>query len=428
MLLRMSQRERDRLKVIAQLSEKKLCAGAASELLGLTARQVRRLLRRYEAQGDAGLVHQLRGRRSNRSPQEEVRSRVMALVAAHYRDYGPKLASEVLSSDHGIVVSRETVRQWMVQEGLWKARAQRVTHRQWRERRACVGELVQMDTSIHDWFEGRGEQAVLIAMIDDATSRVLLRFYPTDSTATNMDLLSRYIRRHGRPVALYTDKASHFTVNRVATLEEDLAGVDAQTQIQRALRELDVECILAHSPQAKGRVERLFKTLQDRLVKALRRKAIGTIAAANAYLEEEFLPQWRRQFAVAPACAVNGHRSRKGFDLAAILSIQHTRTVGNDYTLQHENSRYQIAKDSAKPGLRRGKVIFESRLDGQQRVRWRNKYLLFRKLEAAEKPLPLAATPVGLRPPSVAANGKARKPAHNHPWKKSFQADISNLP
>lgn len=260
MLLQMSERERDRLKVLSQVVGKKLLREEAAQLLGLTVRQVGRLLRRYREEGDVGLVHKLRGRSSNRKTAVEARMRAVALVAAQYQDYGPKLASEVLASEHGLVVSRETVRQWMVEAGLWKARPQRVTHRQWRERRTCVGELVQMDTSIHDWFEGRGEPAVLIAMIDDATSRVLLRFYATDSTATNMDLLSRYIRRQGRPRALYTDKASHFVVNRAATFEEDLAGLDAQTQIQRALVELDIEFIAAHSPQAKGRVERLFKT------------------------------------------------------------------------------------------------------------------------------------------------------------------------
>lgn len=163
-------------------------------------------------------------------------------------------------------------------------------------------------------------------------------------------------------------------------------------------------------------------------MKALRRKAITSIEAANAFLEKEFMPQWHKQFTVAPTCAVDAHRPRKGFDLGAILSIQHTRTVANDYTIQHHTMRYQIAKVSAKPGLRRGKVIVENRLDGQQRLRWRNEYLLFRKIEPQEKPLELAATPVGLRPPCVTANSKARKPAHNHPWKTSYQGDISNLP
>ena len=430
MELRMSQKERDRLKVMAQLGARKMGQQDAAAVLGISERQVRRLLRRYEARGDAGLVHQLRGRASNHRKDPAVREQVVNLLAAHYGDYGPTLASEVLADEHDIEVSRETLRHWMMAAQLWKSRQAKVHHRQWRERKACFGEMVQMDTSLHDWFEGRGEAAVLIALIDDATSRVFLRFYPAEGTVPNMAHLRDYIRRYGRPVAVYADRASHFLTTRQPSLEEDLAGRDAETQIARALRELDIEYIAALSPQAKGRVERLFETLQDRLVKALRRKEIATIADANRYLEEEFTFQWRQRFAVEPRSPADAHRSRKGFDLEAIFSVQHTRTVTNDYTVQYLNERYQILPKSIQPGLRRSKILIENRLDGTQRFRWRKQYLRLNRIkpEKVRKPArPVGATPVGLRPPSVAPTGEKRKPAPNHPWKRPWKPDTSTL-
>ena len=212
--------------------------------------------------------------------------------------------------------------------------------------------------------------------------------------------------------------------------EEQLAGRDAETQIKRALRELDIEYIPALSPQAKGRVERLFKTLQDRLVKALRRKDIGAIQQANQYVEQEFTPHWRQCFAVEPAARADAHRARKGFNLDAVFSVQYSRTVTDDYTFQYETERYQILKKSIQAGLRRSKIIIENRLDGTQRIRWRNQYLQVKKIEdekVRKKAKPVAATPVGLRPPSVAATGKKPKPAHNHPWKRPFKPDTSTL-
>ncbi|HUW61598.1 MAG TPA: ISNCY family transposase, partial [Candidatus Bathyarchaeia archaeon] len=430
MELRMSQKERDRLKVLAQLKLGKMVQREAGELLRISERQVRRLLRRYEEHGDAGLLHGLRGRTSNHRIDLASKEKAVNLLEMHYRDYGPTLASEVLGEEHGIWASRETVRHWMMGAELWKPRGAKVRHRQWRERKSCFGEMVQMDTSIHDWFEGRGETAVLIAIIDDATSRIFLRFYPTDSTVTNMTHLRDYIRRYGRPVSVYADRASHFMATRQPSPEEQLAGRDAETQIKRALRELDIEYIPALSPQAKGRVERLFKTLQDRLVKALRRKDIGTIQQANQYVEQEFTPHWRQHFAVEPAARADAHRSRKGFNLDAVFSVQYSRTVTDDYTFQYETERYQILKKSIQAGLRRSKIIIENRLDGTQRIRWRNQYLQGKKIEAEKvrkKAKPVAATPVGLRPPSVAATGKKPKPAHNHPWKRPFKPDTSTL-
>ena len=296
MELRMSQKERDRIRVLEEIVAGRLKQCEAADILHLSSRQLRRILKRYLAEGDQGLVHALRGRQSNRKIGNEVKETALRHLRKEYRGFGPTLASEKLMERQSICVSRETVRHWMMAEGLWKSRKQRVKHHGWRPRRSCFGELVQMDSSIHDWFEGRGEEAWLISMIDDATSRPYMRFFPTDSTETNMAAIKGYIKRHGRPLAIYADKASHFLTTRKASVEEQLKGTPALTQIQRALKELDIEYISAHSPQAKGRVERCFGTAQDRLVKEFRLNGINTTAQANQFLKKQFLPMWNLRF------------------------------------------------------------------------------------------------------------------------------------
>lgn len=252
----------------------------------------------------------------------------------------------------------------MIARGLWQQKPRRAKPRQWRERKPCFGQMIQMDSSEHDWFEGRGEQAELILMIDDATSRAYLRFVPADNTEANMRMLYDYMQTYGRPQALYTDKASHFVVNRPASVAEQLEGQQAQTQIGRALRELDIELIIAHSPQAKGRVERFFGTAQDRLVKELRLAGIGTIEAANRLLDDFYAPWWNAIHTIPPASLADAHRPLDGFDLAAIMSHQETRQVHNDYTISYQNQRYQILPQSQLPNLRKTKVTVQKRLDG----------------------------------------------------------------
>jgi len=383
-------------------------------------------VKRYEQQGDAGLVHRLRGQGSNRKIPEVKRDIAMGRVRERYSDFGPTLAAEYLEKDSGVCLSRETLRRWMIEEGLWKARRRREPKRQRRPRRACFGELVQMDTSLHDWFEGRGEEAVLIAMIDDATSRVFARFFPTDSTETNLRLIGDYIRHHGRPRAIYADKASHFRIN----LKRDGETRPGQTQIGRALSELDVEYIPAHSPQAKGRVERLFGTLQDRLVKALRLANIGRIEAANEFLQKPFLPEFNRRFTVPAARSLDVHRPVKGFSLAAILCPHERRVVANDFTVRFENQSYQILKEEIRPGLRRARVRVEKRLNGPMKIRWKDRYLHYRQIEKTDESA-RAVTPVGLRPPSVTARIRKHRPAPDHPWRRTFlsctKEDISKL-
>jgi transposase len=440
MELLMSQRERDRLRVVALLAQEGrggvLTQGQAAEQLRLSERHVRRLVAAYRREGDAAVVHKARGRPSNRKISDDRRGEVLGLLWAHYRDFGPTLAAEKLAERHGILLSRETLRQWMIQADLRKPRRRKAQHRAWRERKACFGELVQMDTSEHDWFEGRGEQVVLVSLIDDATSRARMRFFPTDTTAANMTLLGDWFRRFGRPLALYADKASHFRVNRDATLEEQLEDRGPETQIRRALRELGIEYIAAHSPQAKGRIERSFGVAQDRLVKELRLAHISDLEAANRFLEEAWLPFWDQRFTREPRSGANAHRSIKGLDLAAILSHQETRCVARDYTVQFQTVRYQITQRPRPPGLLAGKVVVELRLDGALHIRFRGRYLACAQLPPA--PPRAAAPPLGLRPRSRAAAPSPSTPlppAPDHPWRRPFsrtllscsQQDISTL-
>jgi transposase len=427
----MSRKERDRLKVLAALAEGRLRQRQAAGLLGLSVRQVRRVLRRYEAEGDAGLVHRARGRPSNRRLPQALRRRAVARVRRHYRDFGPTLASEKLAERDGLVVSRETLRGWMMEADLWKRRRPARQVHLWRPRRPSFGELVQIDTSEHAWLEGRAPaEPVLVSMIDDATGRQIKRFFPSDTTEANLQVLELWLRRHGRPVALYADRGSIFTVNRPATGREARAGREPETQFGRALRELGIGYIPASSPQAKGRVERSFRTDQDRLVKELRLRRIATIEAANVYLETEYLPMLNRRFTQRPASSLDAHRPRKGYDLGAILSVQTVRTVANDYTVRHGGRRYQIQRRSVTGGLRGGTVVVEQRLDGSMKIRFRRRYLRYH--EIAPRPTRRAASAGGRgrrtdatpELPEGSPVASPRRPAPDHPWRQPFNRTV----
>src|SRR5205823_7978299 len=286
-----------------------------------------------------------------------------------------------LAQQHPVRIGREALRQVMISAGLWHPRTQKVEAvHQWRTRRSCRGELVQWDTSEHDWLEGRGEKLYLIAMIDDTTSELLARFALHDSTAENMRLLWAYLERNGRPAAFYTDKASLFQTapkvpRDVRQLPRDEREPLPPTQIGRALRELGIVWIAAHSPQARGRIERSVGTMQDRLVKGLRVAGASTLAEANRYLEQQFLPWWNQHLVVAPANATDAHRPLEPkHTLAATLSRVETRQVGHDYTIRFEGQSYQIARADVSTGMRGGTVHIECRLDGTLAVRFRERY------------------------------------------------------
>jgi hypothetical protein len=376
-MLVLSAKERDRLKVLHEVRQRHLTQRQAAEQLRVTDRWVRRLLVRLKQTGDRGVVHRLRGRVSNRRLPESVRQKAVKLVQAKYGDFGPTLASEYLAKTHGVKVSKETLRQWLIAAGGRRVKRGKVEEvHVWRPRRSCRGELVQWDTSEHDWLEGRGPKLYLVAMIDDATSQAYAGFVEHDSTEENLQVLWGYLERWGRPLAFYTDKSSLFMANAPAVEAADEAVEEELTQIGRALRELGIGWIPAHSPQAKGRIERFFGTAQDRLVKGLRLARVQTREEANAYLEEEYLPLWNQRFTLPPAGAQDAHRPlRVEHDLAAILSHVEERVVTHDYTLRYQGKVYQIARPEVRPGLRGGRVRVEQRLDGGLAVRFRQHYL-----------------------------------------------------
>jgi transposase-like protein len=417
----MTQAERDRLVALKKAKKKLITQKQAAEEIGVTERQVRRLLRKLRRKGDRAVIHELRGRASNRKLPAEMEQRaITALSAPVYRGFGPTLAAEHLHERHQITVSKETLRRWMVEAGLWKAGRRRVVEvYQWRPRRSRCGELVQWDTSTHDWLEGRGERIYLISMIDDATSRLLARFVRHDSSEENRRLVWSYLERFGRPLAFYTDKAGMFQAAVKTKRREQREGRDRPqmppTQIERALHELHVVWIPAHSPQAKGRVERQFQTAQDRLVKGMRVAGVGTIEEANAYLEKQYLPWWNRTLTVEAAEAADAHRPLgKEHNLAAILSHVEQRQVTNDYTVRYDGKFYQIDRRDIRTGMRKAMVRVEDRLDGTIAVRFQDGYVRVRRCAPPLDELPSLKT-TEARP--ARPTGKARRKSD---WMNNF--------
>jgi hypothetical protein len=417
----MTQAERDRLVALKKAKKKLITQKQAAEEIGVTERQVRRLLRKLKRKGDQAVIHELRGRASNRRLADELEQRAVAVLSDPlYRGFGPTLAAEYLDKKHEIAVSKETLRQWMAKAGLWKAGRRRVVEvHQWRPRRSRCGELVQWDTSTHDWLEGRGERIYLISMIDDATSRLFARFVRHDSSDENRLVLWSYLERYGRPLAFYTDRAGLFQVAVKSKRQEQREGVDGQrmplTQIARALGELGIVWIPAHSPQAKGRVERQFQTAQDRLVKGMRVAGVRTLEEANAYLENEYLPWWNKTLIVPPSNPADAHRPLgKEHDLAAILSHVEQRQVTNDYTIRWDGKFYQIDRRDVRTGMRKANVRVEQRLDGTLAVRFQEQYVRVRR----------CAQPVHeLQPPKAAAAKPAKpagKPKRKPDWMDNF--------
>src|SRR5580704_856027 len=319
---------------------------AGAQRLKISDRQVRRMLLRLRQRGDHSLVHGLRGRPSNRKLPARLEQKILARLQQRYADFGPTLAAEHLAQE-GFSVSRETLRKWMTKATLWSPRSQRVKAvHVWRERRASFGELVMQDSSPYRWLEERGPACQLIALIDDATSRIWGRFTEHDTTEENLRTLEGWLRRYGRPLAHYTDKASIFRKAGPQPLPEQLRGASLRTQFGRALNELGIEWIAAHSPQAKGRIERLFETLQDRLVKEMRLAGIDSIEAANHFLETRFLPEWEQRFTVTPRNARNAHR-RLGREqhLEEILSVRVARRVAEDHTVSWDGNRWGVLRE-----------------------------------------------------------------------------------
>jgi hypothetical protein len=423
--LLMTQADRDRLVTLKKAKKRLITQRQAAEELGLSVRHVKRLLYALKKGGDKAVVHGLRGKPSNRRIGAHVESRALEILSMPvYRGFGPTLAGEYLRKKHGIGASKETVRQWMIRGKLWRAQREKVRQvHVWRPRRSRFGELVQWDTSEHDWLEGRGEKLYLIAMIDDATSRLLARFVRHDSTEENMRLLWSYLEAFGRPLTFYTDKASLFQTAEKRKRDEPGVVKDAvempPTQIGRALQELGINWIAAHSPQAKGRVERNFGTAQDRLVKGMRVAGVTTLEDANEYLRNDYLAWWEREMTVEAANSDDAHRRlEKSHSLAASLSYVEARQVRPDYTLRWDGKLYQIERQAVVAGLRGADVRVEKRLDGSLAVRHGERYLPIQECAPAEKPKPKA--------PLAKSAQRGRVSRRGSDWNKNF--DLHKAP
>lgn len=426
----MSSGERKRLEVFSQVKGGQMTLVEASGLLKLSYRQTRRIWQRYESQGDAGLVHRARGRSSNRRPEASLKERALALYRERYADYGPTLAAEILAKEEGVQVSVSALRRWLIAAGLWERRRKRRAHRRRRERRAHVGELLQLDGSHHDWFEGRrqvaspevmyADWAVLMVLIDDATGRVYARFYENESWHSAADIFVRYVGIYGLPRGLYVDQHGIYRADRAPTSDEMVADVKPETQFGRAMRELDVELILARSPQAKGRVERMNGTLQDRLVKALRRAGISDLAAANAFLEETFLSELNGRFTVSAAEEDDWHRPLSAkCDLSRIVSVQEERVVQNDWTIRWRNQALQLSASAAEFVQPTQRVTLCEQLDGRLRI--------FAGVLEVSWSMASGVRPRSSPPPSrgePTGSSQGQKPRADHPWRGRPRASL----
>ena len=404
----MSRKERSRLTVLANVKAGDMTLREAAQVLALSYRQVKRVWRRYEGQGDAGLVHRLRGRPSLRRTDPELKTKILARVAERYPDFGPTLAAEYLAKE-GLEVDHETLRRWLLAAGSRTVRRRRQQHRQWRESKPSFGAMVQLDGSDHDWFEGRRGRAVLMVMVDDATGRVWAQFFEQETTRASYDMLEGWARRFGLPRSVYVDRDSIYRCEGVGSIADQLAGKEPQTQFGRAMQELGVELILANSPQAKGRVERMNGTLQDRLVKALRLENIKDLEAGNKYLAQRFLPVFNRRFMVEPANRADVHETVTN-RLDEALSWEELRVVQRDWTVSCEKRIYQLDRQHEPLSLVGRKIIVRTLRNEQIQ-------LVFRKAKLRWRELPQRPVRMAVRLNKPAAKPRS-KPAAEHPWRR----------
>ena len=373
--LTMSQKEVKKYDIIKKVISKELNGSEAAELLNLTVRHIRRLKAEVIKSGIKGLIHSLRGKPGNRGIPEEERQKIIALLHKHYSDFGPLLASEKLAERHGIKRDKGTIRSLMIAEGLWKPkRKKEEQHREWRQRKASCGEMIQYDGSYEYWFEHRNEKCCLLASIDDSNSEVWAKFDAHEGEEPTFSFWRGYVERFGKPNSIYVDKFSTYSMNHRLAKENP----DTLTQFERAMKELNIDIIHAHSPEAKGRVEKLFKTLQDRLIKELRLNGISAIKEANEFLEKVFLPKFNVKFMVEARSKANLHKKlneQKKKKLDSIFSRQYERVVKNDFTVSHKKSYYQLEKIQPVTICKQDAVTVEERRDGSIHFRLRGKYL-----------------------------------------------------
>lgn len=414
-LIVMSQKEIKKYDIIKKLINKELDGTQASELLSLTVRQIRRLKNKVSDGGVKALVHGNRGKPGNRSIPKDEKEKIVSLIKNNYPDFGPTLAAEKLFERHNIKRNKETIRSIMISEDIWKPKQKKKKeHRQWRQRKACPGEMIQYDGSYERWFEDRGEKCCLLAGIDDADNKVWARFDEHEGVEPTFRYWRDYTERNGKPNSIYVDRFSTYSMNHKLAKENP----DTLTQFQRAMAELGIEVILARSPQAKGRIEQLFGTLQDRLIKELRLNNISTIKEANEFLEKEFLPKFNAKFMVEPRSKTNLRKKltkqEKG-KLDSIFSRQYERVIKNDFTVSHKKKCYQLEDIQPVTICKQDKAIVEERADGTVRLRLRGKYLNYRLLPEKQKRINESKNNIQW---AIPGSGKKYVPPADHPWRQ----------
>src|SRR5512147_74614 len=375
-MITMSRRETKRLHIIHQALDKRITQARAAELVGVSSRQLRRMIKRVREEGDDGISHRSRGKASNRRLSQKVKNNVLKLYRKQYSGCGPTFVCEKLYEVHKIKLGDETLRLWLNQGNIPYEKRKGRKHRQWRERKHHFGEMVQMDGSHHAWFEGRGNECVLMGYIDDATGTVYGRFYDYEGTMPAMDSFNRYIKRYGIPQSVYLDKHSTYKSTAKQSIQDELEDKKPMSQFERSLAELGVTVRHANSPQAKGRVERLFRTLQDRLVKEMRFAGVKRVEQANEFLKT-YLPMFNRRFRVKPVSDVDVHQPALPMrELDKIFCIREERTLRNDFTIAYNGKLYQI-KDVVKAQ----KVAVEERMDGSLHITHRGMDLSYREIK-----------------------------------------------
>lgn len=413
--------EEYRYDVISQVINHEIKPGTAAKLLGVSTRQIRRLRVAVEENGFVAVIHRLKGRESNHTISRDVRKKALDLIQKNYSDFKPKLATEKLEEKHGIHITSQTIRVWMNEEGLWKVRRQKQsTYRSWRPRKNYYGELIQFDGSYHHWFEdrykdefGNGE-ACMLAAIDDATGQITkATFSANEGVVAVFIFWKEYILKHGKPLAIYLDRFSTYKINhKQATDNQEL-----MTQFQRATKELGIELLTAYSPEAKGRVERLFGTLQDRLAKEMRLEEIDTPEVGNKFLENVYIDDFNKRFSISAAKEENLHRPLTATDRANldhIFSIQSKRVIQNDFTIQFKNNWYQLAEVQPTTIRPRETVLVEEWLDQTIHFNLRGQYLAYMVL-------PKRPEKRKKQPAILTTHHLNWKPADDHPWKKGFK-------
>lgn len=413
-IITMNLKELRRLHVVNKVLEKQLRQKEAASILGLSERQIRRITKAVREEGEVGIIHKHRGRPSNRHLPVKVKNEALRLCKYKYKGFGPTLATEKLEEVDKIKISRETLRKWLLETSLWKKERKRRAHRTWRPRKERKGEMVLLDGSHHDWLEGRGPELVLMGYIDDATSTVFAKFYDYEGTLPAMDSFKEYIKKHGIPVSVYLDKHSTYKSQGKLTIEEELEGKETPlSQFERACYELGVKVIHANSPQAKGRVERLFGVFQDRLIKEMRLAGIKTKEEANTFLNY-YLPKHNKKFGVQSAKKEDLHQKVPTYvDLDQILCIKATRYLRNDNTISFEGKLYLVEERLTKRA-----VSVEQRIDGSLHLSLGNRYLKYKQVKERPK-----KKETKLR---VSPNRKPHMPPADHPWRKPLLNNYQN--